>query len=153
MEQSPLTSVYFTVALRHAGDDLLVLELPRLRAAMQLTQGELPFVMPAWVVLPDHLHCIWQLPAADADFTTRWRQIMRRFDVSLPKGPRRLAQIMGGERGIWAQDFLAEPIGSTGAMAQRMADLAQDPARHGLVEDAADWPFSSFARRGDLALA
>lgn len=152
METPILPSLYFTVALRHAGDDLLVLELPRLWAAMQLTQSELPFAMPAWVVLPDHLHCIWHLPLGDADFATRWRRIMRRFDVSLPKGPRRLAQIMGGERGTWAQDFLAEPIANKADMARRIADLTRDPARHGLVDAATDWPFSSFARRGDLAL-
>ena len=27
----------------------------------------------AIVILPDHLHAIWQLPENDADFATRWR--------------------------------------------------------------------------------
>lgn len=138
---------YFTVALRHAGDDLLVLEIERLRQAVRQTRAELPFDIKAWVVLPDHLHCIWAMPAHDSDFVTRWQRIMRRFAVSLPKGPRRLARIAGGERGIWARDFHAERIDSVGVMQQRMAALAADPARHGLVDCAKDWPYSSFARR------
>jgi len=31
--------------------------------------------MPAYVILPDHLHCIWQLPMGDDDFSLRWRLI------------------------------------------------------------------------------
>jgi len=34
-----------------------------------------PFVIDAWVVLPDHLHCVWTLPPGDDDFTNRWRLI------------------------------------------------------------------------------
>lgn len=147
MENLIPLSACFTVALRHAGDDLLVLEIERLRQAVRQTRAELPFEIKAWVVLPDHLHCIWELPSQDSNFVTRWQRIMRRFSVSLPKGPRRLAQIAGGERGVWARDYHAERIGSDAVMQQRMAALAADPARHGLVDDAADWPYSSFARR------
>ncbi len=147
MEHLIAPSVYFTVSLRHAGDDLLVLEIERLRAAVRQTRAERPFQIRAWVVLPDHLHCIWDMPVGDADFVGRWRRIMRRFAVSLPKGPRRLAQIAGGERGVWARDFHAERIGSPALMQARLTALAADPARHGLVERAEDWPFSSFARR------
>jgi putative transposase len=147
MEHCVAPSVYFTVCLRHAGDDLLVLEIERLRAAVRQTRAELPFDIRAWVVLPDHLHCIWDMPAGDADFVRRWRRIMRRFAVSLPKGPRRLAQIAGGERGIWARDFHAERLASAAALQARMSAVAADPARHGLVDRAQDWPFSSFSRR------
>lgn len=31
-----------------------------------------PFDMDAWVLLPDHLHCLWTLPEGDADFSKRW---------------------------------------------------------------------------------
>ncbi|MGV8950921.1 MAG: REP-associated tyrosine transposase [Cypionkella sp.] len=125
----------------------MVLEIERLRQAVRQTRAELPFGIRAWVVLPDHLHCIWDMPLGDADFVSRWRRIMRRFATALPKGPRRLAQISGGERGIWARDFHAERIASDAALTQRLVGLAADPARHGLVERAADWPFSSFAQR------
>src|SRR5687768_17966415 len=31
----------------------------------------------SWVLLPDHLHCIWTLPEGDSDFSTRWMMIKR----------------------------------------------------------------------------
>lgn len=39
-----------------------------LREAIQKTRNKYPFQINAWVLLPDHLHCIWTLPEGDADF-------------------------------------------------------------------------------------
>jgi len=38
-----------------------------------------PFEIDAWVLLPDHLHCIWTLPEGDADYSKRWGLIKARF--------------------------------------------------------------------------
>ena len=65
-------TVFFTVALAARGDDLLVREVARLREAVRVTRAERPFRVDAWVVLPDHMHCVWTLPDADADYATRW---------------------------------------------------------------------------------
>lgn len=46
-----------------------------LRAGIERVRQTLPFVIDAWVLLPDHMHCIWSLPEGDADFSTRWRII------------------------------------------------------------------------------
>src|SRR6266566_4867677 len=48
-----------------------------LRDAIQQARVTLPFHVVAWVLLPDHLHCIWTLPAGDADFSARWAVIKR----------------------------------------------------------------------------
>ncbi|WP_280142043.1 hypothetical protein [Nitrosomonas aestuarii] len=44
-----------------------------------------PFHIDAWVVLPDHLHCIWTLPGHDDDYSRRWRAIKKAFSKSIPK--------------------------------------------------------------------
>jgi putative transposase len=48
-----------------------VLTQPRLREALHLAivqvRQRYPFTIAGWVLLPDHLHCLWQLPAGDAD--------------------------------------------------------------------------------------
>ena len=44
-----------------------------------------PFKIHGWVVLPDHLHCVIELPPGDADFATRWRLIKMGFSKSLPR--------------------------------------------------------------------
>ena len=38
-----------------------------------------PFEIDAFVLLPDHLHCIWTLPDGDRDFSKRWRLIKSDF--------------------------------------------------------------------------
>ncbi len=72
-------TVFFTVALAQRGSDLLVREVAELREAVRATRAERPFVIDAWVVLPDHLHAVWTLPAGDRDFGVRWGAIKARF--------------------------------------------------------------------------
>jgi putative transposase len=48
-----------------------------LRDAIKTVQSRHPFTVDAWVLLPDHLHCIWTLPPGDADFPMRWGLIKR----------------------------------------------------------------------------
>ena len=40
-----------------------------LREAIESVRARRPFAIDAWVLLPDHLHCIWTLPQEDADFS------------------------------------------------------------------------------------
>ncbi len=79
----PGATIFFTVALAERGSDLLVREIDRLREAVQATRAVRPFAIDAWVVLPDHLHCVWTLPDGDADFSVRWGAIKGRFSRSV----------------------------------------------------------------------
>ena len=42
-------------------------------------QAEWPFEVNAIVLLPEHLHAIWTLPAGDADYARRWAWIKKEF--------------------------------------------------------------------------
>ena len=71
-----------------------------------------PFRIDAWVVLPDHMHCLWTLPAGDADFLGRWRAIKTAFSKALPaRESRSLAMTSRGERGIWQRRYWEHTIG------------------------------------------
>jgi putative transposase len=48
-----------------------------LRNAVRETRAIHPFTIDGWVLLPDHLHCIWTLPPDDATFSKRWAMIKR----------------------------------------------------------------------------
>ena len=98
----------FTVALRDRGSPLLVDEVDRLRDAVRATGAERPFGIVQWVVLPDHLHCIWTLPAGDADCSVRWRLIKARFSSGVPMEERRASHVRRGERGLWQRRFWGE---------------------------------------------
>lgn len=79
----PGAVVFFTVALVDRGADTLVRHVDVLRQAVAVTKAKRPFGIDAWVVLPDHMHCVWTLPEGDADFSGRWREIKGQFTRSL----------------------------------------------------------------------
>ena len=61
-----------------------------LRKAIITVQEKRPFAIDAWVLLPDHLHCIWTLPPGDADFSVRWNQIKRKVSIACGKDYKRV---------------------------------------------------------------
>ena len=71
--------MFFTVALAQPGADALTREIETLRAAVRQTRSERPSRINVWVVLPDHMYCVWTLPEGDSDFSTRFGAIKARF--------------------------------------------------------------------------
>ncbi len=70
--QHPGATWFFTVNLaERRGNRLLTDRVNALRAAFIDVKHEHPFKINAVVILPDHLHCIWNLPEGDSDFSTR----------------------------------------------------------------------------------
>jgi len=69
----------FTVNLLERRRTLLVDHVDVLTDAFRRTRADRSFETVAGVVLPDHLHWIWRLPAGDVDNATRWRQIKTSF--------------------------------------------------------------------------
>ncbi len=76
---------FFTVNTYHR-QPILTDDLIRrtLREGICQARQTLLFKIKAWVLLPDHLHCIWTLPSGDANFPARWaiikRYVSRRYD-------------------------------------------------------------------------
>jgi len=91
------------------------------------------------VILPDHLHTIWHLPAGDADFSTRWRMIKRDFSIAM-QGP----QQASGKRTIWQRRFWDHAIRNEADWRQHIDYLHYNPVKHGYVSRPVAWPYSSF---------
>lgn len=88
--RQPGASIFFTVALADRGARTLVDQVEALRQAVRATKAERPFRIDAWVVLPDHMHCVWTLPEGDADFSVRMAAIKARFTRALTGNDRRV---------------------------------------------------------------
>jgi len=143
----PGGTYFFTVNLAERGCDLLTREVGALREAVRSVRGEAPFHIDAWVVLPDHLHCIWTLPEGDADFAGRWRKIKRRFSRGIPAMEARSATMARrGERGVWQRRYWEHTIRDERDYAVHMDYVHFNPVKHGLVEAPGDWAFSTFRR-------
>ena len=138
---------FFTVNLADRRLPLLTDNIELLRAAFRYTRQRHPFMIDAIVVLPDHLHAIWTLPAGDSDFATRWRLIKTTFSRALRPTERVSAsRSRKGERGIWQRRFWEHTIRDSGDFARHMDYTHFNPVKHGHVERVQDWPFSSFHR-------
>jgi putative transposase len=106
-----------------------------------------PFHIDAWVVLPEHLHCVWTLPEWDADYSGRWRMIKAGFSARMPAARYRSeSKIAKGEKGIWQRRFWEQTIRDERDYAVHVDYVHFNSVRHGLVARAADWPHSTFHR-------
>jgi putative transposase len=63
----PGGTYFFTINLLERHSDLLVRHIDALREAVRRTRRERPFQIDAWVVLPDHMHCVIMLPEGEDD--------------------------------------------------------------------------------------
>ena len=139
---------FFTVNLlqRH-NNDLLVREIELLRQTVRLVRERYPFHIDAWVVLPEHLHCVLTLPPGDSDFSTRWRLIKSGFSRALPKTERLSAvRKAAGERGIWQRHFWEHWIRDEADYQRHVDYVHVNPLKHGHVKRVQDWPYSTFHR-------
>ena len=143
----PGGTYFFTVNLLERSSGLLVAHVAALREAVRAVRARRPFHIEAWVVLPDHMHAVWTLPADDADYSDRWKAIKIAFAKALPK-TERLSPVRAakGERGIWQRRFWEHTIRDERDYAAHVEYVHINPVKHGLVARVGDWPYSSFHR-------
>ncbi|MDK9363648.1 REP-associated tyrosine transposase [Lelliottia wanjuensis] len=125
---------FFTVNLQNRQSDLLTRHIDHLRAAIQTVKRTKPFTINAWVVLPEHMHCIWTLPENDDDFSGRWREIKKTFTRAIEM------------RHVWQSRFWEHTIRNEEDFRRHRDYVYINPVKHGHVTRVADWPFSTFHR-------
>jgi len=134
---------YFFTVVTHNRQRLLTgpKNIERLRDAFRLTQTRYPFIFDAVVVLPEHIHCIWQMPEGDEDFSTRWRLIKRYFSIGIDSllNERK-------EKQVWQRRFWEHLLRDEDDWRRHMDYIHYNPVKHGYVQRPADWPHSSFTR-------
>jgi len=137
---------FFTVNLleRHQ-NQLLVQHIELLRDVVKRVRFRHPFNIDGWVVLPEHMHCIWSLPKGGDDYGLRMRLIKTLFSKNMPKTERRSAvRHRKGERGIWQRRFWEHTIRDERDYVRHMDYLHYNPVKHGHVDRVMDWPYSTF---------
>lgn len=150
----PGGTYFFTVnLLQRCGNDLLVRHIDELREAVRITKRGRPFIIHAWVVLPEHLHCILELPPGDHDYSLRWRLIKRYFSEAVPKTEYRTEiRQRRRERGIWQRRFWEHVIRDEADYHAHMDYAHYNPVKHGWVERVRDWPYSTFHRCVEMGM-
>lgn len=121
-----------------------------LRQALAEVRGMQSFKTIAWVLLPDHLHTIWQLPKHDADFSLRWSLIKQRVtrqcvDEASEATLTRSRQTRR-EGTFWQRRFWEHMIRDETDLRHHVDYIHYNPVKHGYVPRVADWPYSTFHR-------
>ncbi len=122
-----------------------------LREAIIKTRQNHHFEIDAWVLLPDHLHCIWALPEGDDDYSTRWNVIKTLF-TRRAKTHYHNAEWMNAsktkhrESTLWQRRFWEHTIRDDRDYANHVDYIHYNPVKHDWVEHPRDWPFSTYHR-------
>jgi putative transposase len=151
----PGATYFFTVVTQQRQ---AVLTQPEFRAALKAAfrqvKNDHPFTIDTFVLLPDHLHCLWTLPPADADYAKRWSLIKRRVSQQTRGLLADTADTLRQKRGelnLWQRRFWEHQIRDDADFAQHADYIHFNPVKHGYVRRAADWQYTSlhlWIRRG-----
>jgi putative transposase len=122
-----------------------------LRGAIHEVRRSNPFAIDAWVLLPDHLHCIWTPPPDEGDFSLRWSLIKSRVSRAIGKQYRRAEWLNASkskhrESTIWQRRFREHCIRDEEDLRHHVDYLHFNPVKHGLAPRVPDWPHSTFHR-------
>jgi putative transposase len=164
----PGGTFFFTVRLLDRSSTLLTDHFSAFGEAMRQARVRKPFHVDAWVVLPDHAHAIWTLPPGDHDCATRWRAVKIAFSKAMHKAcvpgganpavPRVSITRMSatrmsatrmsatGDGTIWERHYKEYRVGDDAEYTALVDYVHNNPVRHGLCQQAAEWPWSSLHR-------
>ncbi|WP_424102132.1 REP-associated tyrosine transposase [Moorena producens] len=122
-----------------------------LREAIAKVREKYLFSIEAFVLLPDHFHCLWTLPPDDPDFSVRLRLIKTYVTkhyaqelginraVSLSRQKRK-------ESNLWQRRCWEPLILNERDFAHHCDYIHDNPVRHRLCKHPQDWQYSSIHR-------
>jgi putative transposase len=146
-------ATYFFTVVTHRRQPVLCLPetLDAMEAVFRDVAARRPFRVDAWVVLPDHMHCVWTMPDGDSDYSVRWsifkKEMTKRLSASLvteiAASPSRQRRREGT---LWQRRFWEHQIRDESDYRAHVEYIHFNPVKHGLARAPADWPCSSFMR-------
>ncbi|NND96524.1 MAG: transposase [Pirellulaceae bacterium] len=144
---------FFFTLVTYGRRPILTTDLGRrcLREAFATIKRRSPFQLFAICLLPDHLHCVWLMPSADADFATRWKRIKHEFSTRWLAGGGIEAEVTPaqqreGRRGIWQPRYWEHTVRDEVDLERCVDYIHWNPRKHAIVRRVKDWPYSSFQR-------
>lgn len=122
-----------------------------LRHAVARVKKEKPFIILGAVILPEHIHFLWQLPPDDSNYSQRVSRLKVLFTRSL-HGKNALSQDVSASRrkhresNVWQRRFWEHTISNETDFQQHLDYIHYNPVKHGLVSCPHFWQYSSFSR-------
>ena len=122
-----------------------------LRNAVAKAKAEKPFKIVAAVILPDHIHFIWQLPPDDSNYSQRISRLKVLFTRAYKAvNPSTLelskSRYKHRESDIWQRRFWEHLIKDEADLQQHLDYIHYNPVKHRFVSCPHLWEYSSFSR-------
>ena len=144
---------YFITQVTYKREPWLCTEIGRrgLREAITTVRSKYPFSLDAFILLPDHFHCLMTLPIQDQDFSLRLRLIKTyvtkyyRQDMGINQ-PISESREKRRESNIWQRRFWEHFIRDEQDFSAHCDYIHYNPVRHKLCNNPRDWQFSSIHR-------
>ncbi len=144
---------YFFTVVTYKRQNILISPEARkiLREVIKEVKKDYPFEIDAWILLPEHIHCIWTLPDGDYDYSKRWGLIKAGFSKQAKALFYRPELINKSKRKhrestIWQRRFWEHEIRDQNDFNQHLEYIYWNPIKHGHVANVKDWPYSTFHR-------
>jgi putative transposase len=144
---------YFITQVTYQRQPWLCSDLARhaLRTAITAVRKNHPFSIDAFVLLPDHFHCLWTLPPDDSDLSTRMRlvkaYVTRHYGADLEIDSEISASRQKRkERNLWQRRFWEHLIRDETDFENHCDYIHYNPVHHQYCERPTDWQFSSLHR-------
>jgi putative transposase len=119
--------------------------------AVRAVRESRPFTVDAWVLLPDHMHCIWTLHNGDHNYSSRWGEIKRLVSIACRSDFREptLLTVSARKRRestLWQRRFWEHQIRDENDFERHVDYIHFNPVKHRYVQRVCDWPHSTFHR-------
>jgi len=154
--QTPGGSYFFTVVTYRRRKFLCEPDnVELLRTAFRTVKLAHPFTIDAFVLLPEHLHCILTLPPGDKDYPMRWNAIKNYFTrrcLDLYKSSPTLSQKRKRAQTVWQPRYWEHQIRDEQDFEKHCDYIHWNPVKHALVTHPSHWPYSSFQRFVNLGI-
>jgi len=108
-----------------------------------------PFRIDAFVLLPNHFHCVWTLPKNDDNFSMRMRLIKSHFSRRCEDREKTGvcdSRLQKKEQNIWQRRFWEHWVRDEKDYETHVNYIHFNPVKHGYVKAPKDWKYSSFHR-------
>lgn len=112
-----------------------------LREAIIKVSKKYPFSILAFVLLPDHFHCLLSLPSNDHNFSVR----MRLIKSYVTKNHKQELLAIFNKKGnkLWQKRFWEHLIKNEEDLENHCNYIHYNPVKHGLCANPQDWEFST----------
>lgn len=144
---------YFITQVTYQREPWLCRDVGRkaMREAIVKVRENHPFAIDAFVLLPDHFHCLLTLPSGDGDFSMRLRLIKTYVTKHYGQTLRINRGVSGsrqkrGEGNLWQRRFWEHLIRDERDFVLHCNYIHMNPVHHGHCETPHAWRFSSIHR-------